>query len=70
VQKARLGQDEELGALKRLDCEARKLERLASGPCVEELMAQETERSHAYQGRSVFGWEAPQDGVAKRHWHR
>jgi uncharacterized protein len=72
VQKARLGQDEELGALKRLDCEARKLERLASGPSVEELMAQETERSHAYEGRSVFGREAPppKDGVAKRHWHR
>jgi hypothetical protein len=70
VQKARLGQDEELGALKRLDCEARKLERLALGPCVEELMAQETERSHAYEGRSVFGWEAPPDGVVKRHTHR
>ncbi len=75
VQKARLGQDEELGALARLDREARKLERLASGPSVEELMAQETERSHAYEGRSVFGREAPptiypKDGVAKRHWHR
>jgi uncharacterized protein len=75
VQKARLGREEELGALKRLDCEARKLERLASGPSVEELMAQETERSHAYGGRSVFGREVPRptylkDGVAKRHWHR
>jgi hypothetical protein len=75
VQKARLGQNEELAALMRLDCEARKLERLVSGPCVEELMAQEAERSHAYEGWSVFGREAPptihpKDGVAKRHWRR
>ena len=31
VQKARLGRDEELGALKRLDDQARKLERYVSG---------------------------------------
>jgi len=72
VQKARLGQDEELGALKRLDDEARRLERLASGPSLEELVAQETERSHTYGGRSVFGWETPptvypKDSAAKRH---
>jgi uncharacterized protein len=59
VQKARLGQNEELGALKRLDDEARRLERFASGPSLEELIAQETNRSHTYGGRSVFGWEAP-----------
>ncbi len=72
VQKARLGQDEELGALKRLDDEARRLERLASGPSLEELIAQETNRSHIYGGRSVFGWETPptvypKNSVAKRH---
>src|SRR5260370_41717854 len=75
VQKARLGQDEELGALKRLDNEARRLERLASGPSLEELIAQERNRSHTYGGRSVYGWEAPsmiqpKDGAAKRHWYR
>jgi hypothetical protein len=59
VHKARLGQDEELGALRRLDDEARKLERFATGPSVEELIAQETERSCSYGGRSVFGWEPP-----------
>ena len=59
LQKARLGRDEELGALKRLDDEARRLERSASGPSLEELMAQEAERSHTYGGRSVFGREAP-----------
>jgi hypothetical protein len=57
VQKAKLGQDEELGALKRLDDESRRLERAAKGPSVEALIAEERERSHAYGGRSVFGWE-------------
>jgi hypothetical protein len=58
VHKARLGQDDELGALRRLDDEARRLERVAS-PSVEQLIAQETERSYSYGGRSVFGWEPP-----------
>jgi uncharacterized protein len=56
VSKARLGRDEELGTLKRLDEQARLLEHHASGPSVEELIAEERERSHAYGGRSVFGW--------------
>jgi hypothetical protein len=56
VSKARLGREEELGALKRLDEHARLLEHHATGPHVEELVAQERERSHAYGGRSVFGW--------------
>jgi hypothetical protein len=59
VQKAKLGQEEELGAIKRLDDEARRLERFATGPSVEHLIAQERERSHLYGGRSVFGWEPP-----------
>jgi hypothetical protein len=57
VRKARLGNTEELGALKRLDDQARALERSATGPSVQELIAQERERSHAFGGRSVFGWE-------------
>ena len=57
VRNAKLGRDEEIGALKRLDDQARKLERFASGPSVEELIAREYERSHRYGGRSVFGWE-------------
>jgi hypothetical protein len=57
VQKAKLGRDEELGALKRLDAQARRLERHASGPSVEALIAQERRDSHTYGGRSVFGWE-------------
>jgi hypothetical protein len=59
VQKAKLGQDEELGALKRLDEQARKLERHARGPSVEELITEEDQLSHSYGGRSVFGWEPP-----------
>ena len=57
IQNAKLGRDEELGALKRLDDQARKLERGAEGVSVERLIAQERDRSHAYGGRSVFGWE-------------
>ena len=67
VQKAKLGRDEELGALQRLDQQARRLERHAGGPSVESLIAGELEQSHAYGGRSVFGWEPPPgDGVNDR----
>jgi len=59
VRRAKLGQREELDALKRLDDQARALERFAKGPSVEELIAQERERSHLYGGRSVFGDEPP-----------
>jgi hypothetical protein len=64
VQKAKLGRDEELGALQRLDEQARRLERHATGPSVPELIAEERERSHEYGGRSVFGW-APESSAAK-----
>jgi uncharacterized protein len=56
---AKLGRDEALGAIKRLDDQARALERSASGPSVGDIIAQERERSHLYGGRSVFGWEQP-----------
>ena len=57
VAKAKLGHDEELAALQRLDAQARRLERSAAGPSVEALIAEERRDSHAYGGRSVFGWE-------------
>jgi hypothetical protein len=60
VSNARLGREDELGALKRLDEQARLLEHHALGPPVEELIADERERSHSYGGRSVFGW-APKE---------
>lgn len=59
VQKARLGHEEQLSALKRLDDQARMLERRVSGPSVEALIADERFQSHALGGRSVFGWEEP-----------
>ena len=48
VRKAKLGRDEELAAIKRLDEQARLLERRAAGPSVENLIAEERGRSHAY----------------------
>ena len=65
VRKARLGNTEELGALQRLDDQARRLEG-AAGPSVQEVIAQERERSHQYGGRSVFGWEPPPEARKKR----
>jgi len=60
VEGAKLGREEELGALKRLDEQARLLEHHAFGPPLDELIADERERSHSYGGRSVFGW-APKE---------
>jgi uncharacterized protein len=59
VQKAKLGQQEELFALKRLDDQARQLERHATGPDVEDHIRQERATSYAYGGRSIFGEEPP-----------
>jgi len=60
VRNAKLGREEELGALQRLDAQARQLERHAAGPGVEELIAEERALSPAYGGRTVFGWaQAP-----------
>ncbi len=64
VRKAKLGNEEELGALRRLDEQARQLERDVRGPTVEELIAEEGELSHSYGGRSVFGWEPPPGAAA------
>ena len=57
VVKAKLGQSEELAAIKRLDAEARRLEAQARGPSVEALFAEERARSHEFGGMSVFGPE-------------
>jgi hypothetical protein len=66
LRKAKLGREEELGALKRLDDQARLLERHANGPDVSTFINQEQARSYEYAGRSVFGWEAPPAGVKER----
>jgi hypothetical protein len=57
VRKAKLGQTEELAAIKRLDDQARRLEATASGPSLGALIAEENARSYGFGGRSVFGWE-------------
>ena len=57
VRNARLGRDEELKALQRLDAQARALEATGTGPSVEDYIAGERARSHDYGGRSIFGWE-------------
>ena len=59
VRQAKLGREEELGALRRLDEQASSLERHAAGASVEATMLEERQRSHEYGGRSVFGWELP-----------
>ncbi len=63
VQKAKLGRDEEMQALKRLDNQARQLERTATGPSFESFATLERTRSSALGGRSVFGWEADLTGT-------
>lgn len=59
VRKGRLGRDEELAALRRLDDQSRILERYVTGPDLKEIVAGEFDRSFSYGGRSVFGWEPP-----------
>lgn len=57
VSKAKLGNDERLEALARLDREARRLESVVSGPAINDVLRDERSRSHEYGGRSTFGWE-------------
>ncbi len=59
VTQAKLGQDEKLSAIRRLDEQARRLERHATGPSLDAFMAEERSRSHDHGGRSIFGWEPP-----------
>jgi len=57
VQKAKLGRDDEMQALKRVDGEARRLEGFADGPSLEAFVDGERTASPALDDRSVFGWE-------------
>jgi hypothetical protein len=65
VRNAKLGRDEELEALQRLDEQARRLERHATGPTVEALIAEERRESHRYGGRSVAGPAQPPEESAR-----
>jgi len=65
IARARLVVAERLAAIRRLDVEARRLERTATGPDLEAHVASERARSHAWGGRSVFGREPP-PGAGRR----
>ncbi len=64
ITRAKLGQDDRLAAIARLDRESRRLERSATGPTLHEYVGEERRRSGEYGGRSVFGWEAEEGQVA------
>ena len=49
VQNAKLGREEELAALKRLDDQARLVDRHTPGPSVDALIAEERNLSHSYE---------------------
>jgi hypothetical protein len=66
VEGAKLGREEALGAIQRLDDQARRLERTAEGPSVEVYIAEERTMSSTYGGRSVFGWETAPGADAKQ----
>ena len=57
VDNAKLGREDALFALQKLDAESRRLERAAAGPAFDDFIADEFARSPDYGGRSVFGWE-------------
>jgi uncharacterized protein len=57
VQNAGLGREEQLGALKRLDQQARQVEVWTKAPSFEAVLAEERHASSTYGGRSIFGWE-------------
>jgi uncharacterized protein len=63
VERARLGSDERLAAVRRLDAAARRLEQNAAGPDLATHVAGERAGSHAWGGRSVFGAEPPPDAA-------
>lgn len=54
VAKARLGSNEEIAAMKRLDAQSRVLEKTASGPTLPEFIAEERRLSPLYGGRTVM----------------
>ena len=63
ITQSKLGNDERMSALRRLDEQSRRLERDARGLSVPELIAEERRLSHSYGGRSVFGWEPEPQAV-------
>jgi uncharacterized protein len=60
VDAAKLGNDDRLAAIHRLDLQARALERVAKGPSFDEFIATERKHSDEYGGRTVFSKRDPQ----------
>jgi hypothetical protein len=58
VHNAKLGREEEMQALKRLDDQPRQLEGMVAGPSLNAFVATQRAVSPALGGRSVFGWES------------
>lgn len=54
VDQAKLGNDDKLAAIERLDRQARILEQAARGPTFDELLARERKLAPVYGGRTVF----------------
>ena len=59
VAQARLGREEKLQALRRLDEQARRLEGAVSGAQLEVLIDEERDRSHEFGGRDITGPALP-----------
>jgi uncharacterized protein len=59
VDAARLGNDERLAAIRRLDAEARRLEATAASPTFADYVADNVARSDEYGGRTVFDDRPP-----------
>ena len=65
VTRAKLGNEDRLEALRRLDTQARRIEQNVAGPSLREFIAEERRCSHEYAGRSIFGWEPSSAGEAQ-----
>jgi hypothetical protein len=59
VDRAKLGQDDRLSAIRRLDREARRLESIASGPSFDAIALRERALSFSYGGMTVHGRAQP-----------
>jgi uncharacterized protein len=55
VERAKIGIDDRLAALRKLSEASRRLESAFSGPPFDEIVTRERRRSHAYGGMTVFG---------------
>jgi hypothetical protein len=55
VASANLGNDERLAAIRKLDSQARSLERIVDGPTFDAFVSEERANAASYDGRTVFG---------------